>query len=321
MPLPPDEDYPSPTDDPGGFALNFRVMLPVVLCTATVVVLGYAGMHIGRRSEFSTLKEGRGGVARSGPSSNRPPCPCPAEPRARAAELDQGARGAMGGPLAPLRRGPGHGPVGESPSLAQLQNQQNRDQHYLALPAPKYSETSTYKTVESSDYIKDICPYATFQLNATGPASKAYSDAGSTCSFSGNIYSGPYHSVRGSFVYHDGTDTYKLRHVSDAILVPSRFFTLPAAPSRPRAPLASVTESRVPFPFQQKEPEYTKVRRKKSKLRDPHAESQGESDRVGLGVGPRRVAPSQPISGPDRLSRSASTLGSDPDCDLTFPFS
>lgn len=67
-----------------------------------------------------------------------------------------------------------------------------------------------------SDYIKDICPYATFQLNASGPGSKAYSDAGSTCSFSGNIYSGPYHSVRGSFVYHDGTgvDTYKLRHVS-----------------------------------------------------------------------------------------------------------
>jgi hypothetical protein len=51
-----------------------------------------------------------------------------------------------------LRRGPGHGPVGESPSLAQLQNQQNRDQHYLALPVPKYSETNTYKTVEQGEF-------------------------------------------------------------------------------------------------------------------------------------------------------------------------
>lgn len=49
-------------------------------------------------------------------------------------------------------------------------------------------------TVPSTEYIEDICPYATFQLNK-----QTYSES----SYSGNIYSGPYHSVRGSFVYHD----------------------------------------------------------------------------------------------------------------------
>lgn len=44
------------------------------------------------------------------------------------------------------------------------------------------------------EYIEDICPYATFQLNK-----QTYSES----SYSGNVYSGPYHSVRGSFVYHD----------------------------------------------------------------------------------------------------------------------
>lgn len=39
----------------------------------------------------------------------------------------------------------------------------------------------------------DICPYATFELNKQ-PLGES--------TFSGNIYSGPYHSVRGSFVYH-----------------------------------------------------------------------------------------------------------------------
>ncbi|XP_052126133.1 cell adhesion molecule Dscam2 isoform X2 [Frankliniella occidentalis] len=222
LPQPPDDDFPATADEDAGMSVNFRVLLPIVLCSATVIMLAYAGMHIGKRK----LRQ-----------------------RASSPEVMPPMFGGFGGSHVPLRRGPGPGPpgaVGESPSLAQLQNQQNRDQHYLALPGAKYSEPSTYKTVESSDYIKDICPYATFQLNATGPASKAYSDAGSTCSFSGNIYSGPYHSVRGSFVYHDGTagpavDTYKLRH---------------------------------------KEPEYTKVRRKKSKLRDPHSESQ-ESDNLG----------------------------------------
>ncbi|KAK3913833.1 Down syndrome cell adhesion molecule-like protein Dscam2, partial [Frankliniella fusca] len=232
--LPPlaDDEFPAQADEDAGVSVNVRVLLPIVLCSATVIMLAYAGMHIGKRK----LRQ-----------------------RASSPEVVPPMFGGFGGPHAALRRGPGPGlglgpgrgpagAVGESPSLAQLQNQQNRDQHYLALPGPgaKYSEASTYKTVESSDYIKDICPYATFQLNATGPASKAYSDAGSTCSFSGNIYSGPYHSVRGSFVYHDGTpgtDTYKLRH---------------------------------------KEPEYTKVRRKKSKLRDPHSESQGQLGETDL---------------------------------------
>lgn len=45
-----------------------------------------------------------------------------------------------------------------------------------------------------TEYIEDICPYATFQLNK-----QTFSES----SYSGNVYSGPYHSVRGSFVYHD----------------------------------------------------------------------------------------------------------------------
>lgn len=57
--------------------------------------------------------------------------------------------------------------------------------------------------------MEDICPYATFQL--TKPA---YSES----SYSGNVYSGPYHSVRGSFVYHDvktnQNDKFKMLHVS-----------------------------------------------------------------------------------------------------------
>lgn len=57
--------------------------------------------------------------------------------------------------------------------------------------------------------MEDICPYATFQL--TKPA---YSES----SYSGNVYSGPYHSVRGSFVYHDikpnQSDKFKMGHVS-----------------------------------------------------------------------------------------------------------
>lgn len=55
-----------------------------------------------------------------------------------------------------------------------------------------------------SEYIEDICPYATFQLNK-----QTYSES----SYSGNVYSGPYHSVRGSFVYHD----VKTDHVTNLI--------------------------------------------------------------------------------------------------------
>ncbi|GFG29264.1 hypothetical protein Cfor_07941 [Coptotermes formosanus] len=131
--------------------------------------------------------------------------------------------------------------VGESPSVAQMQNQQNRDQQYLAVRVGSGQQTlsidsASYKT-DSADYIEDICPYATFQLSKP-----PYSES----TYSGNLYSGPYHSVRGSFVYHD--------------------------------PKPSVAES---YKFrQQKEPEYTKVRRKGGKLRDPHSESQ-ESDNLG----------------------------------------
>uniref|UniRef100_A0A1B6D9H2 Uncharacterized protein n=1 Tax=Clastoptera arizonana TaxID=38151 RepID=A0A1B6D9H2_9HEMI len=116
-----------------------------------------------------------------------------------------------------------------------MQNQQNRDQQYgqnnqLSI------DSATYKT-DSTDYIEDICPYATFQLSKP-----PYSES----TYSGNVYSGPYHSVRGSFVYHEPkpstADMYKAKH--------------------------------------QKEPEYTKVRRKGGRLRDPHSESQ-ESDNLG----------------------------------------
>ncbi|XP_068083883.1 cell adhesion molecule Dscam1 [Anabrus simplex] len=131
--------------------------------------------------------------------------------------------------------------MGESPSVAQMQNQQNRDQQYLAVRVGSGQQSldidsSSYKT-DSADYIEDICPYATFQLSKP-----PYSES----TYSGNVYSGPYHSVRGSFVYHDpklsgAADSYKFRH---------------------------------------KEPEYTKVRRKGGRLRDPHSESQ-ESDNLG----------------------------------------
>lgn len=53
-----------------------------------------------------------------------------------------------------------------------------------------------------AEYIEDLCPYATFQLNK-----QTYSES----SYSGNVYSGPYHSVRGSFVYHDNkNDSYRV---------------------------------------------------------------------------------------------------------------
>ncbi|KAH9632597.1 hypothetical protein HF086_001840 [Spodoptera exigua] len=122
--------------------------------------------------------------------------------------------------------------VGESPSVAQLQNKVNRDQQYLAARAQHPPPQHHYKHA-SNEYIEDICPYATFQL--TKPT--AYSES----SYSGNVYSGPYHSVRGSFVYHDLKQNDK---------------------------------------YKGKEPEYTKVRRKGNRLRDPHSESQ-ESDNLG----------------------------------------
>nr|XP_023018250.1 Down syndrome cell adhesion molecule-like protein Dscam2 [Leptinotarsa decemlineata] len=129
--------------------------------------------------------------------------------------------------------------IGESPSMAQIQNKQNRDQQYLAVRVrgqQPLAVEDAYKA-ESADYIEDICPYATFQLSKP-----AYSES----SYSGNVYSGPYHSVRGSFVYHDvkppPNDKFKLGH--------------------------------------SKEPEYSKVRRKGGRLRDPHSESQ-ESDNLG----------------------------------------
>ncbi|XP_022215405.2 Down syndrome cell adhesion molecule-like protein Dscam2 isoform X3 [Drosophila obscura] len=129
--------------------------------------------------------------------------------------------------------------MSESPSLANLQNKQNRDQQYLAVRCnpgtsqpPRGSnsnDSGSFGKAEGNEYIEDICPYATFQLNK-----QTYSES----SYSGNVYSGPYHSVRGSFVYHDVK----------------------------------------PESYHSKEPEYTKVRRKVGRLRDPHSESQGSTD-------------------------------------------
>lgn len=111
--------------------------------------------------------------------------------------------------------------MSESPSLANLQNKQNRDQQYHAVRCQSNrnsnsNESGSFKAegngkhtffflfpltvirqlifVRLLEYIEDICPYATFQLNK-----QTYSES----SYSGNVYSGPYHSVRGSFVYHD----------------------------------------------------------------------------------------------------------------------
>lgn len=118
--------------------------------------------------------------------------------------------------------------ISESPSTANLQNKQNRDQQYQVVRCQsnrnsnsndsgsfkaegngEYTESFTTQAQAFStltdvtkmlnfssniEYIEDICPYATFQLNK-----QTYSES----SYSGNIYSGPYHSVRGSFVYHD----------------------------------------------------------------------------------------------------------------------
>lgn len=106
--------------------------------------------------------------------------------------------------------------MADSPSLANLQNKQNRDQQYHAVRCQSNrnsnsNDSGSYKAEGNGnnyytrnwdlliigfvlEYIEDICPYATFQLNK-----QTYSES----SYSGNVYSGPYHSVRGSFVYHD----------------------------------------------------------------------------------------------------------------------
>lgn len=149
--------------------------------------------------------------------------------------------------------------MSDSPSLANLQNKQNRDQQYHAVRCQSNrnsnsNDSGSFKAegngrsfgdddrisfsfffdfiftfcIVGTEYIEDICPYATFQLNK-----QTYSES----SYSGNVYSGPYHSVRGSFVYHDVK----------------------------------------PDGYQREEPEYTKVRRKGNRLRDPHSESQGNT--------------------------------------------
>lgn len=113
--------------------------------------------------------------------------------------------------------------MSDSPSTTNLQNKQNRDQQYHAVRCQSNRNSNSndsgsykaegngkntpfghrnfnnnnyhnHKITTNTEYIEDICPYATFQLNK-----QTYSES----SYSGNVYSGPYHSVRGSFVYHD----------------------------------------------------------------------------------------------------------------------
>ncbi|XP_050698368.1 cell adhesion molecule Dscam2-like isoform X2 [Eriocheir sinensis] len=142
-----------------------------------------------------------------------------------------------------MRERSGSEGIAESPSTAQIQNQQNQHQQYSALPPTTPSTQDTATNKESSgngtvdDYIEDICPYATFQLPAVPKSHYGESTD------SGIVYSGPYHSVQGAFVYHD--------------------------------PKRTTLET---FPLRHKEPEYTKVRRKGR--RDPHVEST-ESDNLG----------------------------------------
>lgn len=96
--------------------------------------------------------------------------------------------------------------LSESPSIAQIQNEQNRDQQYLAIQVRNRTtkESDTGKA-NSEDYISDICPYATFRISKAPYAESNYG---------GNIYSGPYSSVKGSFVYHEGNgDDLKLKPV------------------------------------------------------------------------------------------------------------
>lgn len=114
--------------------------------------------------------------------------------------------------------------IAESPTTASMQNKHNRDQQYLAVRIGRGQQPlaveDTYKA-ESSDYIEDICPYATFQLSKP-----AYSES----SYSGNVYSGPYHSVRGSFFYHDvkppPIDKFRLGHVSLFFVIASSSVSL-----------------------------------------------------------------------------------------------
>lgn len=115
------------------------------------------------------------------------------------------------------------------------------------------------------EYIEDICPYATFQLNK-----QTYSES----SYSGNVYSGPYHSVRGSFVYHDAKpDGYNVTYQIIYIYILMLLVNI-------RIPLIMLIAIEfICFSIQTKEPEYTKVRRKGGRLRDPHSESQGNATR------------------------------------------
>lgn len=100
--------------------------------------------------------------------------------------------------------------VSESPPLASLPSKAHRDQYVRCNPTSDRigasgsgADSSNSYKAEGNEYVEDICPYATFQLNK-----QTYSES----SYSGNVYSGPYHSVRGSFVYHDvKTDTFQVR--------------------------------------------------------------------------------------------------------------
>lgn len=154
------------------FYANFKLLLPICLSLLMLLALVAAALFLRKRSKCPSTQMQRN-IHQVSPT-----------------ELTNQARLASSS-------------MSESPSLANLQNKQNRDQQYLAVrcnpsgSAPRGSnsnDSGSFGKAEGNEYIEDICPYATFQLNK-----QTYSES----SYSGNVYSGPYHSVRGSFVYHD----------------------------------------------------------------------------------------------------------------------
>ncbi|KAK6630670.1 hypothetical protein RUM43_014659 [Polyplax serrata] len=120
----------------------------------------------------------------------------------------------------------------DPPSLTRIPNEQNRDHYYLAMQIQ--TKAADVKDISDKDYMNDVCPYAAFKISKP-----PYSES----SYSGNIYSGAYSSVKDSFPFRElNSDSYKIKLYSDS--------------------------------------EYKKVRRKSGKLTEPHPESQ-ESDNLG----------------------------------------
>lgn len=93
--------------------------------------------------------------------------------------------------------------LGEPPSLTRIQNEQNRDHYYLAMQIQ--TKATDVKDISDKDYMNDVCPYAAFKISKP-----PYSES----SYSGNIYSGAYSSVKDSFPFRElNSDSYKIKLV------------------------------------------------------------------------------------------------------------